>query len=61
MGPGSSDNVVTNLTLAIARVQNRRNMPFRFRVLLAVKTVRNKFLSGLCLFDPSVPNVLDHL
>lgn len=31
------------------------------RVLFAVKAVRNKSLSVLCLFSPSALDVLDHM
>lgn len=37
---------------------NRKNIPCRLRVLF---TVKKKFLLVLCLFDPSVPDVLDHM
>lgn len=38
-----------------------KNIPCWLRVLFAVKTVNNKFLFALCLFDPSALDVFDLL
>lgn len=37
------------------------NILCSLRVLFAVRTVKNKFLFILCLFEPSEPDVLDHM
>lgn len=43
------------------RLKQEKYLPRILRVLFAVKTIKNKFSFVLCLFDPSEPDVLDHM
>lgn len=43
------------------RPKQEKYLPCILRVLFAVKTIKNKFSFVLCLFDPSEPDLLDHM
>jgi hypothetical protein len=45
----------------VRKYKTGKYISFRLRVLFSVKKVKNKFLFVLCLFDPSAPDVLDHI